>query len=252
MAQIISVNITKGGCGKTTTVQAMGELLGKEGKRVLCVDTDAQVNLSTVSGIDVMEWQEHNLYTLLRKESNIRQCICKSKYYDVLVGSLLLASADITFNTLGREYLLKECLNEVVNDYDYILIDTPPSLSVMNIMTLTASDKIIIPMECSYLAMIGFEQLCDTIESVKKYSNENLEILGVLPIKVSKTNLTKMILAGLEDLAKKVGSKVFDARIRETVQIKEAQSQLELLTEWCPNSTAMTDYAEFIKELNTK
>lgn len=97
--EIISVNITKGGCGKTTTVQMLGEIIGKKNeKRVLCIDTDPQCNLTTVSGIDPAECQEHNLYTLLKKTSSLQECIGKSTYYDLIPGSILLAYADTEFN----------------------------------------------------------------------------------------------------------------------------------------------------------
>lgn len=247
--EIISVNITKGGCGKTTTVQMLGEILGKEyGKKVLCIDTDPQCNLTTVSGIDLMECQEHNLYTLLKKSSSLKECIKSSKYYDIIPGSLLLAYADTEFNQLGREYLLKECIEEA--QYDVILIDTPPSLGLLNIMSLTASTKIIIPTECSYLAMVGLDQLSNTIESVRKHSNKALQISGILLIKYSsRANINNAVLAGLEKMANKMNTKVFESKIRETVKIKEAQSQQEPILEWDASCSAVLDYLDFTKDL---
>lgn len=188
--KIISVNIQKGGSGKTTTVQALAELLSKEyGKKVLCIDSDPQCNLSSVSGVDLMNCQEHNLYTLLREESTLEECIIHVKYYDIIPGSLLLSYADTEFNRTGKEYFLKERLENAA--YDYILIDTPPALGLLNIMSLTASTQIIIPTECSYLSMIGLNQLHETIETVRKYSNKELRISGILMIKYSpRTTLT--------------------------------------------------------------
>lgn len=247
--EIISVNITKGGCGKTTTVQMLGEILNKKyGKKVLCIDTDPQCNLTTVSGINLMECQEHNLYTLLKEKSTLEECIMKSKYYDIIAGSILLAYADTEFNQLGREYLLKERIENA--DYDVILIDTPPSLGLLNIMSLTASSKVIIPTECSYLAMIGLEQLFNTIESVRKHSNKKLEISGILLVKYnSRTNINNAVLNGLEKISVKINTKVFKNKIRETVKIKEAQSQQEPILEWDDSCSAVTDYIEFVKEL---
>ena len=249
--EIISVNITKGGCGKTTTVQMLGEILSKEyGKKVLCIDTDPQCNLTTVSGIDLMECQKHNLYTLLKEESTLEDCIVKSKYYDVIPGSLLLAYADTEFNQLGREYYLKEHIENA--PYDVVLLDTPPSLGLLNIMSLTASTKIIIPTECSYLAMIGLDQLGDTIESVRKHSNKELEIAGILLIKYSsRANLNNAVLTGLEKMAVKMNTNVFDSKIRETVRVREAQSQQEPLLDWDSSCSAVTDYIEFTKEIAT-
>lgn len=249
--EIISVNITKGGCGKTTTVQALGEIFSKEyGKKVLCIDTDPQCNLTTVSGINIMDCQKHNLYTLLKEESSLDQCITKSKYYDLIPSSLLLAYADTEFNQLGREYLLKERIEKA--KYDVILIDTPPSLGLLNIMSLTASTQIIIPTECSYLAMIGLEQLSNTINSVRKHSNKGLIISGILLIKYSsRTNLNHAILTGLEKMAEKFDTKVFDDKIRETVRIREAQSQHSPLIDWDPNCSAIIDYLQVAKHIKT-
>lgn len=250
--EIISVNITKGGCGKTTTVQMLGEILSKQyGKKVLCIDTDPQCNLTTVSGIDLMKCQEHNLYTLLKEESSLNDCIVKSTYYDLIPGSLLLAYADTEFNQLGREYILKERIEAA--KYDVILIDTPPSLGLLNIMSLTASTKIIIPTECSYLAMVGLDQLSNTIESVRKHSNTQLEIAGILLIKYnSRANLNNAVLSGLEKMALKMNTKVFTNKIRETVKVREAQSQQEPLIDWDMSCSAVTDYVEFTKELKIK
>ena len=250
--EIISVNITKGGCGKTTTVQMLGEILSKEyGKKVLCIDTDPQCNLTTVSGIDLMQCQEHNLYTLLKDESTIEECIVKSKYYDIVPGSLLLAYADTEFNQpnmIGRESYIKNKIENV--PYDVVLIDTPPSLGILNIMSLTASTKIIIPTECSYLAMIGLDQLSNTIESVRKHSNKGLVISGILLIKYSnRANLNNVVLNGLEKMATKMNTKVFDTKIRETVKVREAQSQQEPLLDWDDTCSAVVDYLEFTKEL---
>lgn len=247
--EIISVNIQKGGSGKTTTVQALAELLSKEyGKKVLCIDSDPQCNLSTVSCVDLMKCQEHNLYTLLRNESTLEQCIYPTKYYDIIPGSLLLAYADTEFNRTGKEYFLKEHLEQAA--YDYILIDTPPALGLLNIMSLTASDQIIIPTECSYLSMIGLNQLYETIETVRKYSNKKLCISGVLIIKYnSRANLNLAITDGLLQMADRMHTKVFNSKIRETIKIKEAQSQQTPLLDWDSKCSAVSDYRNFVKEL---
>ena len=250
--EIISVNITKGGCGKTTTVQMLGDILNRDyQKKVLCIDTDPQCNLTTVSGINLMECQEHNLYTLMKEESTLDECIMKSKYYDIIPGSLLLAYADTEFNQLGREYLLKERIEKA--NYDVILIDTPPSLGLLNIMSLTASTKIIIPTECSYLAMIGLDQLSNTIESVRKHSNKELEIAGILLIKYNtRTNINNAVLSGLEKMSAKMNTRVFENKIRETVKIKEAQSQQEPILDWDNSCSAVKDYLAFSKEIVNK
>ena len=247
--EIISVNITKGGCGKTTSVQVLGETLSKlYNKKILCIDTDPQCNLTTVSGVNILDCQEHNLYTLLKDESSLDECIVQCQYYDLLPGSLLLAYADTEFNRLGREFLLKEKIENA--NYDVILIDTPPSLGLLNIMSLTASTKIIIPTECSYLAMIGLDQLSDTISSVRRHSNKSLDIAGILLIKYNnRANINHAVLNGLNTLSESIGTKVFNSKIRETVKIREAQSQQFPVIDWDDSCSAVKDYMDFVKEL---
>lgn len=247
--EIISVNIQKGGCAKSSTVQILGEILSSQyQKKVLCIDTDPQCNLTTISGIELENCAQHNLYTLLNGSSKLSDCIVKSKYYDVIPGSVWLSNADIAFNKIGKEQLLKEAIEGA--EYDYILIDTPPALGLLNIMSLTASTKLLIPTECSYLSMVGLEQLFQTIESVKKYTNPNLELLGILMIKYSsRTNLNAAIYDSLNEMAAQAGTKVFDTKIRETVKVREAQSQMTPLVDWAPNCSAMEDYISFVKEI---
>lgn len=250
--EIISVNITKGGCGKTTTVQVLAEILGKEyGKKVLCIDTDPQCNLTTCSGIKLENCQEHNLYTLLREESTLEQCILNCKYYDLIPSSIFLAYADTEFNRTGKEFILKERIENA--NYDVILIDTPPSLGLLNIMSLTASTKVIIPTECSFLAMVGLDQLHKTIQTVRKYSNKELTIEGILLIKYSsRANLNNAVLSGLENMAVQMHTQVFDEKIRETVKIREAQSQQSPVIDWEPSCSAVLDYSGFAKTLVSK
>lgn len=247
--EIISVNVQKGGSGKTTTVQALAELLSKvHKKKVLCIDADPQCDLSTVSGIDIDNAPEHNLFTLLSKEHTLKECIYHSKYYDIIPGSYALVSASTDFNCDRKEYFLKDQI--ATADYDYILIDTPPALGILNIMSLTASTQVIIPSECSYLSMLGINKLYETIETVKKYSNKKLRIAGVLAIKYNaRTNINVTIANGLQQMADLMHTKVFDSKIRETVKIKEAQSQQCPLLDWAPKCSAISDYKKFVKEL---
>ena len=248
MAEIISVNIQKGGCAKTTTVQVLGELLSKEqDKRVLCIDTDAQCSLTAVSGINPLEC-EANIYTLLKGESDLRSSITHTRYYDLIPGSPYLANADTEFNKIGKEQFLKERINGT--SHDIIFIDTPPALSLMSIMALTACDKVIIPAEPSYLAMAGLDQLYETIDTVHKYLNSEISILGIMIIKYkARMNLNAVVLEAIEEYAEKRRTKVFDTKIRETVKIKEAQSQLRPIVDWAGNATAVEDYRQILKEI---
>ena len=248
MAEIISVNIQKGGCAKTTTVQVLGELLSKEKeKRVLCIDTDSQCSLTQVSGINPIE-SEANIYTLLKGESDLHSSIVHTRYYDLIPGSPYLANADTEFNKIGKEQFLKEKIEGA--NYDIILIDTPPALSLMSIMALTACTKVCIPTEPSYLAMAGLDQLYETIDTVHKYLNPNISILGIMIIKYNaRMNLNAVVLEAIEEYAAENKTKVFNTKIRETVKVKEAQSQLKPIVDWAGSSTAVEDYRQILEEM---
>ena len=248
MAEIISVNIQKGGCAKTTTVQVLGELLSKEKeKRILCIDTDSQCSLTQVSGINPIE-SEANIYTLLKGESDLHSSIVHTRYYDLIPGSPYLANADTEFNKIGKEQFLKEKIDGA--NYDIILIDTPPALSLMSIMALTACTKVCIPTEPSYLAMAGLDQLYETIDTVHKYLNPNISILGIMIIKYNaRMNLNAVVLEAIEEYAAENKTKVFNTKIRETVKIKEAQSQLKPIVDWAGSSTAVEDYRQILEEM---
>lgn len=245
---IISVNIQKGGCGKTTSVQCLSEILSsKYGLKILCVDTDAQCNLTTVSGVRPEEC-ENNLYTLLKGECTLEECIIHSKYYDLVPGSVLLSSADNDFNKIGKEHFLKEKLQGA--EYDVVFIDTPPALGLLNIMSLTASTKVLIPTECSYLSLVGLAQLFETIQTVKKYLNSQLDILGFAIIKFNnRTNVNNAIMEEVQRTADALGTKIYAAKIRETVKIKEAQSQLKPIIDWDDKCTAVLDYNMLADEI---
>lgn len=246
--EIVSVNIQKGGCGKTTTVQVLAELLGEQGYKVLCLDTDPQCNLTSASGIDILSTQGRNLYTLLKGTTALEETVIHTKYYDLIPSSLELCYADTEFSRPGKENFLKERLSGA--KYDIIFIDTPPSLSLLNIMSLTASTKAIISTEMSYFALIGLNQLSETIDTVKKYSNKKLELMGILPVKYNaRTNLNAEVERGLTEMANNINTRVFDSKIRESVKIKEAQLQQVPIIEWCKGLPALEDYKEFCEEI---
>ena len=250
MGRVISCHIPKGGNFKTTSVQAIAEILSKEyAKKVCCIDTDSQCSLSIVSGISDSD-KRNNLFSLLNRECSIEECIQKSTYYDIIPGSIKLSTVDKTFQEIGKENFLKEHIQHIIRKYDYILIDTAPALSLTNVMAATASDYILVTAESSYLSLSAIDQLYKTIQSVKKYLNNNLEMLGVLVVRYNpRANINEAILSSLEKQAVNMRMKVFDAKIRETVKIKEAQTQTMPLIDWAGNCTAMDDYRSFLKEL---
>ncbi len=250
MGKVISCHIPKGGNFKSSTIQATAELLSKDyGKKVCCIDTDSQCSLSIVSGIK-KEDPKKNLFSLLNGDIDIKSCIHSTPYYDIIPGSIQLSTVDKTFQEPGKEYFLKEHIAKISRKYDYILIDTAPALSLTNVMSATASDYILIPAEASYLSMSAIDQLYKTIQSVRKYLNSHLELLGVLVVRYNpRASINQTILTALEKQAANMRMHVFDAKIRETVKIKEAQTQTLPLTDWADKCTAIEDYRAFLKEL---
>lgn len=250
MKEIIAINIQKGGCAKTVTTQALAEIFSKDyGLKVLCIDTDPQCNLTTVSGVSVVDCK-YNLYTLLKDQSSLQESIVETTYYDLIPGSMFLANADNEFNVIGKEQFLKERIENA--KYDLILIDTPPALGLLNIMSLTAATKVLIPSEPSYLSLMGLSQLYNTILTVKKYLNNSIELLGLAVIKYKeRANINQAILEALQSSVNEMGTRLFDSKIRETVKIREAQSQMVPLVDWDEKCTAVQDYKELAKEIYT-
>lgn len=246
--KVFAVNIQKGGSSKTLTCQVLAELLSKEhGKRVLCIDTDPQCNLTSVSGIDITTTQKHNLKTLLDGKSDVNDCIYKAKYYDIIPSSILLSNSDATYTATGREHYLSEKIKDL--DFDYCFIDTPPGLCILNIMSLTAASEVLIPTECSVLALIGLEQLQSTISTIRTYSNRDLQIAGILVTRYNgRANINSSIYESLQEISKSLNARVFDTRIRETVKIKEAQAQFLPILDYAEKCSAVEDYRAFIEE----
>ncbi len=255
MAKIISFHIPKGGTFKTSSIQAIAELLSKEyGKKVCCVDTDAQRSLSIVSGF-AQETPAKDLYAVLDGTCSIENSIQSTTYYDIITSSVRLSSVDKLFTekdkeiNFAKETILKSLLSKISMNYDYILIDTPPALNLTNVMAATASDYILITAEASYLSLSAIDQLYKTTQTVKKYLNNSLELLGVLVVRYdSRASINETIISALEKQAANMHMRVFNSKIRETAKIKEAQTQAIPLIDWSKKCTALNDYRDFLKE----
>lgn len=251
--EIISVNIQKGGCGKTTTCQVLAEILGKEhGKAVLCVDMDPQCNLTAASGINLMNYQEKNLLSLLKEEYPLQECIAESDYYDIVPGSLDLTDADTIFSTvISKETLLRDALAPAEGFYDIIILDTPPSLNVLTSMALTACTRVIIPCLADYFAMMGLNQLYGRIGQIKKKLNPSLSLEGILLVKYGgRANLDKAVVEGLNSMAARMNTKVFDAKIKERVKVREAQSQQQSIIDYPDTKDVIENYRNLLEEVS--
>ena len=248
MANILAFVNQKGGVGKTTSCLNIGAALSKAGKRVLLVDADPQSNLTISAGILLKE-DEPTVYDVL-KGAAITSAI-KPKpgaAYDVLPADIMLSGADLELSGVpGREMILKECLATVSGNYDFILIDCPPSLSVITLMALTAATGVIIPVQAHYLALNGVAQLLDTIKLVQKRMNPQLEIDGVIvTLYDARKLLNKEVF---ESLNEAFPGKVFQTTISSSIALAEAPSAGNDIFQYKPGSKAAKQYETLTGEL---
>lgn len=247
MKECIAVINQKGGVGKSTTSNAIGAGLFQRGYKVLFIDLDAQGNLSYS-----MKCENKPLSSLevLTGTATAKEATLTTPQGDIIPASPALASADTIITDTGREYRLKEALEPLKGDYDYIIIDTPPALGTLTINALTACDSVIIPAQADIYSLQGIGQLNQTIQTVKRYCNSDLTIKGIVITRYSpRAVLTRDMTDLLEDTAKQLNTKVFASRIRECIALKEAQaSQIDIFT-YNPRSNAGIDYKALLEEM---
>ena len=248
MAKVISFSNQKGGVGKTTTTGAVAAGFKLKGYKVLCIDLDPQSNLSFSSGAETEDCP--TIYEILRGEAKPSFSIQKMPSFDIVSSNILLSGIELEFTQTGREYLLKEALNSIKDKYDYIFIDTPPALSILTVNAFTASDYIIIPMNADIFSLQGIAQLSETIDRVRKYCNSNLKIEGIVLTKYNKrTVLSKEIKGTAELIAEQLNTSIFNATIRSSVTIMEAQTNQQDIYNYSPKNAAAQDYMELVEEL---
>ncbi len=249
MAKVITFANQKGGVGKTTTAHIVSVGLVKRGYRILACDLDPQANLSSVLGIDV-DGDIVSIYELFEEECDIKDAIVKTDSgVDLLVGSLMMSGADRKYSATGDEYKIKEALEEVKINYDYIIIDTPPALGVMSLNGLAATDYLTVVMTPDFFSGKGLKQLQATVDTTRKYlSNPDLKINGLLLTRCDRTNLSSIISNDIEDEAKSLNTKIYRSKIRQGVAIRESQ-YLEMSIFDMKDSAVMNDYESFIDEL---
>lgn len=241
----------KGGVGKTTTTGALASGLGKKGKRVLAVDLDPQGNLGFSLGLDIDEGQ--TIYEVLKQEVNIREAIQEADDCDIVLSNILLSQAEIAFQGENRQLLLKTALQEIQDDYDFIVIDTPPSLNILTLNGYAAADHLIIPMASEILSLVGLVQLQETVQAVKNSVNPALNVLGILLTKFNKrTNLAKDVLELARTIADQTDSVVFESKIRAGVAAAEAPAHGLCILDYSPKSNPSKDYDAFVDEVYKK
>lgn len=255
MSTVITVANQKGGVGKSTTADAIGAGLIARGYKVLFVDEDAQGNLSytlqakTAGVLTLADLLQNTLKNGTRTMTF--EAIQHMPDGDVIASSPALAGTDTVFaDTVGREYKLKEILEPVLTYYDYVVIDTPPTLGTLTVNALTAADWLIAPVQADTYSLIAVDQLAGTLNTVKKYCNPKLEFKGVLLTRYNKrTILSREVAERLSETAASCGTKLFGTRIRECTAIKEAQLMRQSIFAYAPKSNAAADYGEFLGEI---
>ena len=236
----------KGGTAKTTTNLALGAYLTGKGEKVLYVDLDPQQNLCKTLGADM---SLPTSLDVLIGDVPISEAIQEKKGYWVIPSSKRAGKIDQLIDDVGRDYRLKNALEEVGDTYDYAIIDTPPALGTLVINALTACDGIVIPAQADIYSVDGLEDLASTIVSVRKYTNPDLKILGILLTRYSpRTNISQVIHDMAEQRAEEFGTKVFKATIREAVAIREAQAIGQDIFTYAKRSKVAGDYEAFAKE----
>ncbi|MBP0724902.1 AAA family ATPase [Bacillus sp. RG28] len=249
MAKVISIANQKGGVGKTTTSVNLGACLAHIGKKVLLVDIDPQGNATSGMGVEKADVNQC-VYNVLVDDVDVKQVIIPTseENFDIIPATIQLAGAEIELvPTISREVRLKRALDTIKNQYDYILIDCPPSLGLLTLNSLTASDSIIIPVQCEYYALEGLSQLLSTVRLVQKHLNKNLAIEGVLLTMLdARTNLGLQVI---EEVKKYFQDRVYKSIIPRNVRLSEAPSHGKPIITYDPKSRGAEVYLELAKEV---
>ena len=247
MRKVVSIANQKGGVGKTTTAVNLSTLLAKKGKKVLLIDTDPQGNATSGLGID--KNVELSTYDLLISDVTAEEIIQDTaiKNLDISPSNINLAGAEVQLvSMMSREQRMKEKIDVIKNNYDYIIIDCPPSLGLITLNAFTASDSVLIPVQCEYFALEGLGQLLNTVELVRKHLNKNLYIEGALLTMYDiRTNLANQVV---REVKKFFQNKVYKTVIPRNVRVSEAPSYGMPISVYDPKSKGARSYEKFTRE----
>jgi chromosome partitioning protein len=246
MASVIAFANQKGGVAKTTSTLNLAVALAEQGKHVLTVDLDPQGNLTMSQGLNP-DTIERSMYDVLVHRLPLEQIIYKGEI-DLAVSSIDLAGAELALSSMiGRERALERALLPAKSEYDYVLIDTPPSLGLLTINALVASDGIIVPVQCEYLSLRGLVQLENTLSMIRENLNPNVAIQGILPTMFDGRTLHAR--EAVEILQENFGDLVFKTKIRKTVRYAEAPVKGLSVLKYEPQGSAAQAYRELAKEV---
>ena len=249
MGRIIAVANQKGGVGKTTTSINLAACLAEKGKKVLTVDMDPQGNLTSGLGVD-KDSVEKSIYELIIGEVDIKEVINKEvlENLDIIPTSIDLSAAEIELIGVDdKEYILRNAIDQVKDQYDFVIIDCPPSLSMLTINAMTTADSVIVPIQCEYYALEGLSQLIHTVELVKDRLNSKLEIEGVVfTMYDARTNLSLQVVENVKD---NLQQNIYKTIIPRNIRLAEAPSYGLPINKYDPKSTGAESYMRLADEV---
>ncbi len=248
MRSIAFIN-QKGGVGKTTSTANVGACLAAAGKKVLLIDLDPQANLSIHFGINV-QGKDSSIYEIMCGKKSYTDVLLKTSIdgLEIIPSDIDLASAEVELvNTVGRETIVKFYLEKMLADYEYVLIDCPPSLGLLTLNALTVANEIFIPLQTEFFALQGVSKLMQTFDVIKKRLNSKLEITGIIPCMYDSR--TKLGQAVLDKIKEYFADKVFTTTVRKNIKLSESTSHGVPITVYAPDSNGAQDYEALTKEI---